>query len=70
MPKRIRFKPEIRMIKLNPEQAVLNCDCHNGNRTDISGNDGWIGYGAFCQTGNLKNMITYPCQKISWGASS
>lgn len=28
MPKKIKFKPTITRIKLNPEQAVLSCNCH------------------------------------------
>lgn len=27
MPRRLKFKPEITRIKLNPEQAVLSCNC-------------------------------------------
>jgi hypothetical protein len=29
MSRRPKFKPEIRRIKLNPEQAVLQCSCYN-----------------------------------------
>jgi len=29
MQKRIKFKPAINKIRLNPEQAVLTCDCYN-----------------------------------------
>ena len=28
MPRKPKFKPEIRRIKLNPEQAVLACGCY------------------------------------------
>lgn len=28
MSKRPKFKPEITRVKLNPEQAVLSCCCH------------------------------------------
>ncbi len=28
MPKKLRFKPVINRIKLNPEQAVLACECY------------------------------------------
>jgi len=27
--KKLKFKPEITRIKLNPEQAVLSCSCYN-----------------------------------------
>jgi len=30
MPKKLKFKPEIKRVKLNPEQAVLQCDCFDG----------------------------------------
>ncbi|MCX5694548.1 MAG: hypothetical protein NT014_05455 [Candidatus Omnitrophica bacterium] len=29
MPKKLKFKPEITRIKLNPEQAVLSCSCYD-----------------------------------------
>jgi hypothetical protein len=29
MARRPKFRPEIRRIKLNPEQAVLTCPCYN-----------------------------------------
>ena len=32
MPKRIKFRPEISRIKLNPEQVALICSCYS---------DGW-----------------------------
>lgn len=31
MPRKPRFKPEIRRVKLNPEQAVLACACVTTN---------------------------------------
>lgn len=27
------FKPKVRRIKLNPEQAVLSCKCYDGGKT-------------------------------------
>ena len=35
-----KFKPEITRVKLNPEQAVLSCNCFNGGWQ-------WEGY-QFC----------------------
>ena len=29
MPRKPKFKPEITRIALNPEQAVLTCECYN-----------------------------------------
>lgn len=31
MPKKTKFKPEVRKVKLNPEQAVLACNCYTGS---------------------------------------
>ncbi len=31
MPKKPKFRPRITRIKLNPEQAVLACNCFNSN---------------------------------------
>ncbi|MBU0878326.1 MAG: hypothetical protein KKD55_01785 [Candidatus Omnitrophica bacterium] len=28
--RKMKFRPEITRVKLNPEQAVLSCSCHNG----------------------------------------
>ena len=34
MSKKLRFKPEITRVKLDPEQAVLNCACYDlGNQS-------------------------------------
>jgi len=30
MPKKLKFKPKVKRVKLNPEQAVLQCDCFDG----------------------------------------
>jgi hypothetical protein len=30
MPSRLKFKPKITRVKLNPEQAVLTCVCYSG----------------------------------------
>ena len=29
MSKKLKFKPEITRVKLDPEQAVLNCSCYD-----------------------------------------
>ncbi len=37
MGRKPKFKPVITRVKLNPEQAVLTCDCYNlGNRGFIT----------------------------------
>ena len=33
MPKKLKFKPKVTRVKLNPEQAVLQCTCWQGTRT-------------------------------------
>jgi len=30
MPRKLKFRPRITRIKLNPEQAVLACNCYDG----------------------------------------
>ena len=36
--RRMKFRPEITRVKLNPEQAVLTCNCYGeGWKTDFSG---------------------------------
>lgn len=32
MPKKPKFRPRITRVKLNPEQAVLACECFAGGR--------------------------------------
>ena len=32
MPRKPKFRPEIRRIILNPEQAVLSCSCYSTSR--------------------------------------
>jgi hypothetical protein len=38
MSKKPKFKPALTRVKLNPEQAVLNCACYNSGRTMFSNN--------------------------------
>ena len=38
-----KFRPRITRIKLNPEQAVLFCNCYNTNR-EFTGGWGWHTY--------------------------
>ena len=37
MPRKPKFKPEIIRVKLNPEQAVLTCDCWDGSERYATG---------------------------------
>ena len=34
MPRKPKFRPEVTMIKLNPEQAVLTCQCFDNGWYD------------------------------------
>ena len=36
MPKRPEFKPDIKKVKLNPEQTVLVCNCWYGGQTIVN----------------------------------
>ncbi|MBU1810845.1 MAG: hypothetical protein KJ629_06870, partial [Candidatus Omnitrophica bacterium] len=35
--RKMKFRPEITRVKLNPEQAVLTCECFSGNGKLIMG---------------------------------
>ena len=37
MAKKQKFKPTVTRVKLNPEQAVLNCACYNTGLSMVSG---------------------------------
>ena len=60
MPRKPKFRPEIRRVKLNPEQAVLLCDCYDSTRRlhrpgHITGYMGDANYGNICG-GTFKNF--------------
>ncbi len=46
MGRKPKFKPKITRVKLNPEQAVLTCDCYQGGTKPIwlgsSRDTGWL----------------------------
>jgi len=48
MPRKLKFRPRISRVKLNPEQAVLSCNCY-----DLGSSLQWIGQpaGAFHVSG-------------------
>ena len=60
----MRFKPEIRRIKLNPEQAVLACGCVTTNNRP-SGMGGYIPPGTFignaCSAGIRGSHPVHSC---------
>lgn len=40
--KKAKFKPQITRVKLNPEQAVLQCDCFSLGRLGSTGKGGTL----------------------------
>ncbi|MDP8259468.1 MAG: hypothetical protein P9L96_00460 [Candidatus Gygaella obscura] len=53
MAKKDKFNPQIKKIKLNPEQAVLSCNCYNNGRVvgSFGAPTGWgvsVGLGYDC----------------------
>ena len=43
MSRKPKFKPRITRVKLNPEQAVLSCDCYTGHKwVPTTKNGTWI----------------------------
>ena len=57
MPRKPKFKPVITRVKLNPEQAVLSCDCWSNGITPPmgAGMDDYDVYGA------RQNTWVYVC---------
>jgi len=47
--KKPKFQPVITRVKLNPEQAVLQCSCYQGKRAIAgAGSDGMTIGGGYC----------------------
>lgn len=44
MPRKPKFRPEIRRIKLNPEQAVLQCTCYSTGESNFVGARYYLDY--------------------------
>jgi hypothetical protein len=68
MVRKIKFKPVITKIKLNPEQAVLQCDCFNGawrvGTDSYRGVPGLIA--TYCRTLGRALEVDYnPCNNFS-----
>lgn len=74
MPKKPKFKPEITQVKLNPEQAVLECACYDeghgigGDGLRVNRPAGWHfvcnGWPNFNPKGKCYN-ITYALYYVS-----
>jgi hypothetical protein len=72
MSRKPKFRPKIRWIKLNPEQAVLQCECYTTGFTCESGDDwyphiwGPVGKGTYCYLpGSPRQMIDRQDQQTS-----
>ena len=56
MSKKPEFRPRITRVKLNPEQAVLRCDCYGegwGTRQNVFGEGaGWSEDTVYTEAGN------------------
>ena len=74
MSRRLKFRPRIRRIILDPEQAVLHCDCYNVGYKFISHptnmyNDGYT-YMANCRADPPKvHHDHWYCHRTDFGAS-
>ena len=69
MSRKPKFKPEIRRIKLNPEQAVLACNCHTGGVTWGANNQS-LGRPYFTHCTQMYRAVathTYPCEGLMGG---
>lgn len=60
MSKKPKFNPEVNRIKLDPEQAVLTCNCYtNGDNYNWGGNQNYIDQPAsnYCVAGATRMGI-------------
>lgn len=53
-----KFKPEINRVKLNPEQAVLQCSCYDTNRHPLPPETGG-GLGMICDGKEKRLAFTW-----------
>jgi len=58
MSKKLKFKPKITRIKLNPEQAVLTCYGYNTGKEYDSGHFQGTSFSAHCEFGGGKNVFS------------
>jgi hypothetical protein len=68
MKKKSKFKPEITRIKLNPEQAVLACQCSTVSRYGGAGTGNT--FTSYCQTAFSKSTVSGFGPWASFSASS
>jgi len=63
--KKLKFKPEVTRVKLNPEQAVLNCPCARYGRTwsaSVNDGDNYGGTSTVCNpTGTDRGHTLFYC---------
>ena len=68
MPRKPKFNPQITRIKLNPEQAVLECGCYMADRLFDPIGPANVESAAVCTLGELKG--TGGCFNAETRASS
>ncbi|MEW6170019.1 MAG: hypothetical protein AB1472_00415 [Candidatus Omnitrophota bacterium] len=57
MPTKPKFEPEITRIKLNPEQAVITCNCITTGYGTLTGRKSY----SYC--GTSKGDLSFSCSK-------
>ena len=57
--RKMKFRPEITRVKLNPEQAVLTCDCWEGGYGFVMG--GWGDLSGYFRVGTVGTACIYRC---------
>jgi len=69
MVQKLKFKPVVTRVKLNPEQAVLFCACYSGILLRSTGNNIRV---STCVTrvGANKCVLTASCRSTSTSATS
>lgn len=72
MTRKLKFKPIITRVKLNPEQAVLTCTCHKGTRIIDEIDCAQAGYGPYGCTWQTKSFghSNAPCSNDLGGMGS
>jgi len=66
--KRSKFHPRISRVRLNPEQAVLGCDCYaGGNRINlVDPGSGLYAVSGEPQPNTVARGCYDPAQRIDW----
>ena len=65
MAKKPKFQPQIVRVKLNPEQAVLSCNCYNVSRAAMGGPGEVRTQGCFVQ---MSPLIPGGVSRVLWSS--